>query len=370
VESSLVRVLGSDGRTELTPERYPSLREIVPMIAKSGPSAAGNTGTGVTIVNGGGEAVSTLKTFSPANRVNVTTTLDPELQTVAERAVRSHADSAAVALDYRNGHIRAVAFDGPSGNTAFLGSAAPGSTMKMVTAAAVIDKLGLTPSSPAPCIPSVTAGGAVFHNDDNETAPGANLMHAFAISCNTSFIGVGYKMKPGDLHDEARNVFGIGTDWSIGGGVFVKDGAVPATPPDPATQAADLIGQGQVTMNPLAIGSIAATIADGHYHQPVILPDQHQVPAAREITPETAASVRTLMRAAAQPGGTAGERMSGINGGAKTGTSEVGLHADSTNGWFAAFDKDNGLAVGALVIGGKTGANSAGFVAREILLGH
>jgi cell division protein FtsI/penicillin-binding protein 2 len=122
-------------------------------------------------------------------------------------------------------------------------------------------------------------------------------------------------------------------------------------------------------MNPLAMASVAATIADSGYHQPVILPGQAQTPAARPISPATASEVRQLMRAAAGPGGTAAARMAGIDGGAKTGTSEVGPNAETTNGWFAAYNQANHLAVGALVIGGKTGADSAGYLARDVLLG-
>jgi cell division protein FtsI/penicillin-binding protein 2 len=87
------------------------------------------------------------------------------------------------------------------------------------------------------------------------------------------------------------------------------------------------------------------------------------------MSPKTAADVRQLMRAAASSGGTASARMAGINGGAKTGTSEVGQNASSTNGWFAAYNSDNGIAVGALVVGGTSGANSAGYLARALLLG-
>jgi cell division protein FtsI/penicillin-binding protein 2 len=62
--------------------------------------------------------------------------------------------------------------------------------------------------------------------------------------------------------------------------------------------------------------------------------------------------------------GTAEPRMAGINGGAKTGTAET---AAGTNGWFAAYDTANHLAVDALVIGGKEGVLSAGYVARDVL---
>jgi hypothetical protein len=363
------RVLADDGRTVLTSAAYPSLRDIVTTIGKSGAGAGGTPATGVSVVDGKGAVVATVKTFSRGRPGTFTTTIDPKLQAVAEQAVKGRPKSSVVALDYTTGRIRAVAYNGPSGNTAFMGSAAPGSTMKMITAAAVIDKLGLTPSSPAPCAKTITAGGTAFHNEAGESDPKADLTRAFAISCNTAFIHLGYRMHPGDLADEARNVFGIGTDWSIGGGVFVQDGSVPAVPPNNATQAADLIGQGRDLMNPLALASVAATIADSGYHQPVIVPGQAQPPAARPISPATAADVRTLMRAAASPGGTAAARMAGIDGGAKTGTSEVGQNAETTNGWFAAYDRTSHLAVGALVIGGKTGADSAGYLARAVLLG-
>ncbi|MBY8880900.1 penicillin-binding transpeptidase domain-containing protein [Actinacidiphila acidipaludis] len=362
-------VLGDDGRTVLTAARYPSLRDIITTVGKSGVGAGGTAGTGVAVVDAKGAFVSAAKTFTRGKPGTFTTTIDPKLQAVAEQAVKGKPKSSVVALDYTTGRIKAVAYNGPAGNTAFMGSAAPGSTMKMITSAAVIDKLGLTPSSPAPCAKTISAGGATFHNDAGESDPTADLKRAFAMSCNTAFIHVGYRMQPGDLADEAKNVFGIGTDWSVGGGVFVQDGSVPDVPPDNATQAADLIGQGKVLMNPLAVASVAATIADSHYHQPVILPGQAQKPAARPMSAGTAAAVRQLMRAAAGPGGTAAARMAGINGGAKTGTSEVGQNAETTNGWFAAYDQDDHIAVGALVIGGKTGADSAGYIARDVLLG-
>jgi cell division protein FtsI/penicillin-binding protein 2 len=363
-------VLADDGRTALTPAAYPSLRDIIITIGKSGVGEGGTPATGVSVVDGKGAFVSAAKTFTQGRPGSITTTIDPSLQAVAERAVKGKPKSSVVALDYTTGRIKAVAYNGPGGNTAFTGAAAPGSTMKMITAAAVIDKLGMTPSSPAACTKTISAGGVSFHNEDGETDAAADLKRAFAMSCNTAFIHVGYQMQPGDLADEAENVFGIGTDWSVGGGVFVQDGSVPAVPPNNATQAADLIGQGRVMMNPLGIASVAATIADSRYRQPIIVPGQTQKPAARPMSAATAADVRELMRAAAAPGGTAAARMAGINGGAKTGTSEVGQNAETTNGWFAAYDQDRHIAVGALVVGGKTGADSAGYIARDLLLGR
>ncbi|MBR8642818.1 hypothetical protein KEF29_34730 [Streptomyces tuirus] len=163
-----------------------------------------------------------------------------------------------------------------------------------------------------------------------------------------------------DLHDEARDVFGFG-NWSIGGGVQTSDPSVPASPMG-GDKAAQFIGQGQVTASPLVMASVAATVRDGAFHQPVILPDQPQTPAPRQIPATTADYLRHMMRAVAT-GGTASARLSTLPGvGAKTGTAEEGT---GTNGWLTACNDD--LAVAALVEGGTSGVDSAGYVVRDML---
>ncbi|SEM04019.1 penicillin-binding transpeptidase domain-containing protein [Streptacidiphilus jiangxiensis] len=352
----------------LTGKAYPSLAGVLHALQTRYAGKATRTpGRGVSITQEGGTATAkVLRVIHPAVSGTIRTTLDAGLQAAAERAVKdSHIGtmpSDVVAIDYTTGEIRAMAFRG--GDAAFNGAAAPGSTMKMITSAALFDKAGLTPASSSPCVKSTVINGQTFHNFQNEMDPKADIAKDFAISCNTGFIDAATAhLHSGDLREEAQDVFGIG-DWNIG--VPTTDGNVPDEGGSTNQVAAQSIGQGRVTMNTLAMASVAATIADGAFHQPILVPGLAQQSAKRPITTATASALRQMMLLTATASyGTAEPRMTGINGGAKTGTAET---ATGTNGWFAAYDTANHLAVDALVIGGKEGVLSAGYVARDVLL--
>jgi len=369
VQAPAAQVTDRNG-VPLTGSAYPSLTDIVAAIGThASADRPGKPGTGIAVVDDTGTQKRLVKTVTAPVPGQVRTTLDASLQKTAEKAVQDSRiegkPASVVAIDPSDGQIRAVAFNSPNGNTAFNGQLAPGSTFKIITAAALFDRAGLTPSSPAPCTSKLAAASRVITNEDGLAPdPNANLLKAFAISCNTSFVKDGFDdlVHGGnsDVVDEARDVFGLGTDWSIGGGVYVADASVPE-PGLTGDRADELIGQGKVTMNPLALASMAATVAQGAFHQPVILPGQKQQPAARPLSSTTDAYLRELMRATASYG-TAAPVMQGISGGAKTGTAEV---ADHTNGWLAAYDGH--LAVGALVEGGTHGYSSAGWVATDLL---
>ncbi|MFI2641761.1 penicillin-binding transpeptidase domain-containing protein [Streptomyces sp. NPDC018610] len=370
VDRSSARVVASDGRTDLS--TFPSLREIATTIRREATPEGGSAGTGVAVVDADGNGVETVETFSKGRPATIRTTIDARLQKVAESAVTDgHLEEKAagtVALDWRTGHILAVAHTGADGDIAVNGIKSPGSTMKIVTSAALFDRAGLTPDSPAPCTDSLTANSQSFHNDSDVRAdPGSTIAEAFTVSCNTSFIkdGFHYLVHDGDasaLHDEAVDVFGMGS-WSIGGGVATTD---PSIPPDAqgGDQAAQFIGQGKVTATPLFMASVAATVRGTGFRQPVILPGQRQATAPRPISARTAGYLRSMMREVATRG-TAAPRLGGLAGvGAKTGTAEEGDH---TNGWLTAYDSR--ISVAALVEGGRSGVDSAGYVVRRLLTG-
>ncbi|WP_377273489.1 penicillin-binding transpeptidase domain-containing protein [Peterkaempfera sp. SMS 1(5)a] len=349
----------ADG-TPLSSSAYPSLaRVIAGLTAKHPPK--GSPGTGIEIQNADGTPARVLKTITQPKTSPLRTTIDARLQAAAERAVRDRHNTgkptALVAIDQATGHIKAIA--DTSGTMALSGALAPGSTMKLITAAALIDRGGLTPSSPSTCTRTVMINGQIFHNVDNESATGSNMTQDFAMSCNSAFIRMADHLGMTDLKDEADDVFGLDGDWQVG------VGTVDAKIPDPADnrneRAGDAIGQGHIIANPLAMASVTATIAQGAFHQPILLPGLPQTAAARPISASTAAAVRSMMRVTAQSG-TAAPRMSGIDGGAKTGTAEVGT---GTNGWFVAYDRH--LAVAAVVQGGSSGVDSAGWAVRDLL---
>jgi hypothetical protein len=370
LEAATAEIVASDGKTDLA--KFPSLRDIAATIRKNAPTTGGSTGTGVAVVDAAGDGVKTLQVFSKGRAPKIKTTIDAHLQAVAEGAVKdSHLQkkpAGTVVLDWRTGRILAIAHTGADGDIAINGIKSPGSTMKIITSAALFDQAGLTPSSPAPCTDSLTANSQTFHNDPGVRAnPTSTIAQAFTVSCNTSFIkdGFHYLVNNGDasaLHDEAVNVFGMGS-WSIGGGVATTDPSIPADVQG-GDQAAQFIGQGRVTATPLFMASVAATLRNVGFKQPIILPGQHQDTAPRQISSRTAGYLQSMMRDVATSG-TAAPRLGGLaDVGAKTGTAEEGDH---TNGWLTAYGSR--VAVAALVEGGSSGVDSAGYVVRQLLTG-
>ncbi|MEV0095119.1 hypothetical protein [Streptomyces sp. NPDC050738] len=80
------------------------------------------------------------------------------------------------------------------------------------------------------------------------------------------------------------------------------------------------------------------------------------------ISARTAGYLQSTMRTVATSGA-AGPRLGGLAGtGTKTGTAEEGDH---TNGRLTAYDSH--IAVAALVAGGRTGVDYAGYVVRQLL---
>ena len=372
-------VLAADG-TPLTAAKYPSLAGIITALG-TGSSATGSSGgsggSGVEVLGADGSPQSVAKTFTAPPGLTVKTTIDPRLQAVAEQAVLNpvlHSlPTSVVVLDPATGHILAVANAnaGAEGDMALNYASAPGSTMKIITSAALFDMAGLTPQSPAPCHLSQEADSQSFTNEsDVPQKLDATVEWSFAESCNTGFIYDGYKYlvqnntDATDLSTEATQVFGLGA-WNIGGSIPTSTAQVPADPTG-SNNAADLIGQGQVEMSPLDMASVAATVSEGAFHQPVILPGLSTPGAATPMNQQTAQELRDMMRYDAHNSiGTASPRLNGIpSAGGKTGTAQVG-DGSVTNGWFTAFD--DRIAVASMVLGGTSGVDTAGYVVEPLL---
>ncbi|MFF4651208.1 penicillin-binding transpeptidase domain-containing protein [Streptomyces sp. NPDC001380] len=359
------RITDRDGRPV---DAYPSLMALAGDLQEALRARPddGTPGKGVVIAGAeSGDTLAVLHTFRksrPGRGLRLT--VDGRLQAAAERAVAEQGRGGSrlaslVAVEASTGRILAVANSQPF-NAAFQGATAPGSTMKIVTAAALLEH-GVSPGAAAPCRAHLYVDGKEFHNVEGSAIPGATLRDDFAASCNTGFIALRDRLGDGDLAAEARDVFGLGMTWHTG--VPNRDGQVPPTGGDEVEKAADMIGQGRVQMNPLAMASVAATVRSGVFHEPVLLPDLPQQPAARPLPARVAAQLRGMMRATAVRGTAAGV-MAGLGGtvGAKTGTAEVGRATDS---WFTAYR--DGVAAAAMVQGGGHGSAAAGPAVRAVL---
>lgn len=365
-----------DKGVALTATQFPSLTDILSQLKTNyGAKASGQSGTGVVVINPDGSTSATVKVFTAPRGGTIKTTLDGAIQAAAEKAVNDPQlqgkPAGVVAIDHRTGDIRAIAFSGNEGDFAINGFTPPGSTMKIISSAALIDEGGLSPQSRVACPPSITVDGQVFGNVDSEqnVSSSADMSSAFQMSCNTAYIDMMDNAWQGNdsvgfaaQSKEAHNVFGIGS-WNIG--VSTTDPQV-----NPATsrngRAGDVIGQGDIAMSPLVMASIGATVAQGQFLQPILIPGMQQTPATTPLAPSTDYDIQQMMLATAQSG-TAAPRTGGMSGvGAKTGTAEVGPNgATTTNGWFVAYDSD--LSICAEVIGGHQGVDSAGYVVADIL---
>ncbi|MFF7869192.1 penicillin-binding transpeptidase domain-containing protein [Streptomyces qaidamensis] len=366
-----VKALDRDGG-ELTTKKYASIGPILDGLReKYGKEAGGKAGIELRVVRGkSAEAKDlsdkTLLELSEGTPGTVKTTLDPKLQAAAERQVGKKARSSVAVVRVSTGEILAAANASPGFNTAFQGSLAPGSTMKVITSSLLIEKGLASADKKHPCPKYFTYGHWKFQNDDKFQIKNGTFKASFARSCNTAFISQAPKLKNDDLTKEAQQVYGLGlNNWAIGVPSF--DGAVPVQ--SAAQMGASLIGQGGVRMNPLNMASVSATVKAGTFHQPYLVsPDvdgRKLAKAARTMPASTLSQLRELMAYTAAYG-TAAEAMSGVGGdvGAKTGSAEVDGQK-KPNGWFTAYRGD--LAAAGVVQQGGHGGSTAGPIVAALL---
>ncbi|MGO4459661.1 penicillin-binding transpeptidase domain-containing protein [Streptomyces sp. M-16] len=355
---------------ELTAERYPSLGPVLDALRKTyGEKTGGTPGVELWIEPAGPDAPKrTLVTLVEGKPGQIETVLDADVQAAAEQAVATHAEASVVAVQPSTGDILAVANHRRDGfNAAMQGKRAPGSTMKIVTAAMLLEKGLVAADRPAACPATASWDGKVFRNQDGFSSQGQPFSNSFARSCNTAFISLIDDVKDnGALPSVAREAFGIGLDWKTG--VPSQDGTVPRTS-GPAA-AAEYIGQGAVQMNPLNIASITATARTGVFRQPVLvkasLDGRTLATASRRLAPGVSAQLVQMMRQTATSGTAAGA-MSSVHGsdkGAKTGSAEVD-GAAAPDSWFTGFSGD--VAAAAMVEGGGHGADAAGPIVARVL---
>ncbi|MEW2547788.1 penicillin-binding transpeptidase domain-containing protein [Streptomyces sp. NPDC047002] len=357
--------------------RYPSLGPVVDALRQRyGAQAGGKPEITLRVEERGdsadagqGATPKILLTLAKGRAGRVPTTIDARVQAAAEAAVKRYTNASVVAIRPSTGAVLAVAdHRGDGFDAALQGAQAPGSTMKIVTSALLLEKGLAAPDSPMECPPTATYYGRTFHNEDHfSLKPGSTMRDAFAQSCNTAFIKlIDDTRDDAGLSEEAREVFGLGgNDWKTG--VVSFDGKVPAETGGEA--AAQYIGQGTVQMNALDMASVTATVKAGAFHQPVLVPqsfDHRELATARRaLAPSVAQAITGMMRTTALSG-TAAHAMAGLGGdkGAKTGSAEVDGQAVS-NSWFTAFRDD--CAATAVVDAGGHGADAAGPLVASVL---
>ena len=332
---------------------------------------AGQPGATVTAVNAAGDVLAAVARIPAKPGTPVRTSIDPVVQRAAQTALAGVGkDAALVAVNAGTGQVLAsVSVPGSSGfNLALDGSFPPGSSFKVLTSTALIEH-GLRPSSPATCPSQLTVDGEVFHNAEG-TAPVSNLLHAFAESCNTAFIGLATSHLRAADFTRTATLYRLGITPRLGLPAF--GGSVPA-PANEADLAATTIGQGLVLVSPLDMAMVAAAVDSG------------QVRAARLVVGAADDSVRPkplpapviadLHEMMAQVVATGTASGKGLPAGtyAKTGTAQYG-HGNPlpTDAWLIGFNNhvygcDVAFAM-VTVDGGEGGPTDGPIVARFLNL--
>ena len=363
-----IEAVARDGSV-LTKEKYPSLGPVLDALReKYGTEAGGTPGIELVIKHPDQTPDTSLLTLAEGKAGKLETTISASAQAAAEKAVKLYGQSSVVAVKPSTGEVLAVANNRTDAfNAAFEGTKAPGSTMKIITAAMLIDNGVTSMNGPAPCPPDAVWQGQTFKNlTGMQPNEGASLANSFMRSCNTAFIKL-IDEKPltdESLTLEAQNRFGIGEDWKTG--IVSFDGKVPAVSgPD---RAANAIGQGQVQMNPLNMASVTATAITGAFRQPYLVSpklDDRELATAKGLPYNTASQLKQMMRLTATQG-TATKAMAGLGGdiGAKTGSAEVDGQQVS-NSWFTGFRND--MAAAAMTEEGGHGGDAAGPIVAAVL---
>ncbi|WP_327142978.1 peptidoglycan D,D-transpeptidase FtsI family protein [Nocardia sp. NBC_01327] len=266
----------------------------------------------------------------------------------------------------------------------------PGSTFKVITAAAalsgnVAQTTDQFTAAPRITLPDTTT--TLENYNGTHCGPGdaatVSMADAFKLSCNTAFAEVGMKVGAAKLKDEAA-AFGVGQHPNIP--MPWADSTVGTIPDTPAL-AQSSIGQRDVALTPLDNAVIAATVANGGVRMQPHLVDQLQAPdlstletikpmsVGQAISAPVATQLTNMMIESEK--NTTGGGQSAYTIASKTGTAEHGTDPRNTppHAWYIAFApaQNPKIAIAVIVENGgdralaATGGSVAAPVARAVL---
>ena len=247
-------------------------------------------------------------------------------------------------------------------NRATAGLYTPGSTFKIITAAAALDTGAYTPESTFDDPGYCTEYGQKVSNAGNPDQNGpeafgrVNLVQGFEHSINSVFCNIGIKIGAATILDYTKK-FGFyktppletPADERSPSGLYKGSRLFDPTHPNTAVDPGRLaFGQTSMLATPLQMAMVAATVGNnGVVPKPfvvkrVIAPDGSTVRLTkpgnlgRAIKPQTAADLTTMMVAAVQGGTGTAAQIPGVQVAGKTGTAETGVDHVYT-AWFVCF---------------------------------
>ena len=328
------------------------------LLAEANQAAAerltGTDGWKVITVDATGGALETLLDVPAVPGEHVVLTLDSGIQQAAEASLTPVAEPAVLlAMQPSTGEILAVAQNAAAnaqGMPSLTGQYPPGSTFKVVTATAALERDLIAPGREIACPGTTTIEGRQIRNSHDFALGTVDSTLAFARSCNTTFANLASQM-PADALTNAAKDYGIGLDFVIDG-MTTLTGKVP-TAASVVQRAENGFGQGTTLITPFSAVLLAATAANGTMPTPVLIrgTTTSDAPAPARAAPVQQA-IQEYMAAVVDEGtGTGLQGFGDVH--AKTGTAEFTaddgtIHAHA---WTVGYRGD--LAFAALIVGGE-----------------
>ncbi|MGX6446782.1 peptidoglycan D,D-transpeptidase FtsI family protein [Patulibacter sp. S7RM1-6] len=309
---------------------------------------------------------------------DVRTTLEPKVQNAAISALGGRAGSV-VALEPATGKVLAMVSvpgydptkaatdpgylnglkDAARLNRATQAAYVPGSTFKVVTAAAALDTGKYTPDSTVDGTDNQVFSATPLKNFGGENFPGTTLRNALTHSVNTAFANVAEDLGKSTMQEYMER-FGFGakpaldlpTDEVRTSGEWLapqrkKDSGkfIPAT--SRYVDVARLgIGQDKLQVTPLQMAMVASTVANGgrlmqpHLVDRIIDPDgrvQRTVKPKqlrRVMSASAAGDLQSMMGDVVNEGTGTASALTGIQVAGKTGTAELNIAQGLNDLWF------------------------------------
>ncbi|MER6158077.1 penicillin-binding transpeptidase domain-containing protein [Streptomyces sp. NPDC001868] len=321
---------------------------------------------------------------------NVITTIDPAVQKAAFEALGDK-KGAAVAIDPATGKILAVVStpsydpssltdantagtawkklnadaDKPLTNRALRQPLPPGSTFKLVVAAAALEDglYGSVDDRTVSPDPYPLPGTTTELSNENPSAPceNATIRTALQYSCNNVFAKMAVDLGQDKVRAMAEK-FGF-DDKAQDVPVRAYESVYPSDM-DKSSTALTGIGQYDVTATPLQMAMVSAAIANGgklvspHMVAQItdgggdVLEDYDADADTKEImSSDTAGELQSAMETVVEDGTGTNARISGATVGGKTGTAQHGENNSKTPyAWFTSFGKSDGKEVAVAVV--------------------
>ncbi|MEU1100237.1 penicillin-binding transpeptidase domain-containing protein [Streptomyces tibetensis] len=311
---------------------------------------------------------------------DVVTTLHPAAQEAAYRGLSGH-KGAVAALEPSTGRILALVSapsydpqplsgngsaaarawrrltadkDKPMLNRAVRQTYPPGSTFKVVTAAAALDSgvvtdLDAPTDSPAPYrLP----GTRTRLTNSSKGCADASVREAFTFSCNTVFAKLGVEVGAADMTASAQALGFNNGELRI---PFPVARSTFDTTLDEAQLALSSIGQYNTRATPLQMAMVAAAVANGGQVRDPYLVERTTRPGGSTLAaagsrpirqamyPSTAGLLRAMMRDVVEYGGGRKAAIRGAQVGGKTGTAQHGLgNSGIPYAWFISWAQGEG----------------------------